>query len=314
MNTAYKVEGIGYDFIPEVLDQQVVDKWYKTNDRDSFHYSRRLIAEEGLLVGGSSGSAMAAAVEAARELKLGRDDVIVVVLPDSIRSYLSKFVDDDWLAANDLLPPTPPAEPSSPQDEKKEPKQQDQFHGATVRSLRLKPVQTVTASDTCASAIETMRDKGFDQLPVLASTGRRLVGLVTLGNLLSRISHDRATAKSPISDVMFDFTKISEVVTDPRDLGDLVSQQAEFSSKTSDKTNGQTKERDSRKKDKGRKFVEITIDTPLVALNRFFEWQSAAIVTERDSGESGTSGRGGMKPVAVVTKVDLLTWMLRQDK
>ena len=90
VNEQYKVEGIGYDFIPEVLEQKIVDKWYKTDDRTAFQYARRLIAEEGLLCGGSSGSAMDAAVKAIKELGLGKDDVVVVVLPDSIRSYLSK--------------------------------------------------------------------------------------------------------------------------------------------------------------------------------------------------------------------------------
>lgn len=89
-NKSYKVEGIGYDFIPEVLDQKVVDKWYKTDDRESFMYARRLIAEEGILVGGSAGSAMAAMVRAAKELKLTKDDVVVVIFADSIRSYLTK--------------------------------------------------------------------------------------------------------------------------------------------------------------------------------------------------------------------------------
>lgn len=89
-NEAYKVEGIGYDFIPDVLDQKSVDRWYKTDDRESFSYARRLIAEEGLLVGGSSGSAISAMVQGVKDLGLGKDDVVVVILPDSIRSYLSK--------------------------------------------------------------------------------------------------------------------------------------------------------------------------------------------------------------------------------
>ncbi|OQV11038.1 hypothetical protein CLAIMM_14943 [Cladophialophora immunda] len=309
-NQPYKVEGIGYDFIPDVLDQSVVDKWYKTDDRDSFHYARRLIAEEGLLVGGSSGSAIAATVEAARELKLGKDDVVVAILPDSIRSYLSKFVDDDWLAANNLLPPTPPPEPSSPQLSRTQSiKQDDTFHGARVRHLRLKPVQTVTSDSPCSSAIEVMREKGFDQLPVLAPKGsKRLVGLVTLGNLLSRISHGRATGQSPVSDVMFDFSKISEVTVDHTDFSELMATSADedsepqkFSSDMSAKT---------KSKGKRRHFVEITMDTALSALNKFFEWQSAAIVTERESSDKG----GALKPVAVVTKVDLLTWMLSEHK
>lgn len=89
-NESYKVEGIGYDFIPDVLDQESVDTWYKTDDREAFNYARRLIAEEGLLVGGSSGSAIAAMVKSVKDLGLGKDDVVVVILPDSIRSYLSK--------------------------------------------------------------------------------------------------------------------------------------------------------------------------------------------------------------------------------
>jgi len=89
-NESYKVEGIGYDFVPDVLKQDTVDLWYKTDDREAFAYARRLIAEEGLLVGGSSGSAMAAMVKSVKDLGLGKGDVVVVLLPDSIRSYLSK--------------------------------------------------------------------------------------------------------------------------------------------------------------------------------------------------------------------------------
>ena len=91
-NESYKVEGIGYDFVPDVLDQKTVDYWYKTDDREAFAYARRLIAEEGLLVGGSSGSAIAAMVKSVKELGLGKGDVVVVILPDSIRSYLSKVI------------------------------------------------------------------------------------------------------------------------------------------------------------------------------------------------------------------------------
>lgn len=314
-NEAYKVEGIGYDFIPNVLDQQSVDRWYKTDDREAFAYARRLISEEGLLVGGSSGSAIAAMAKGVRDLKLGRGDTVVVVLPDSIRSYLSKvcschlnrsvqllrsfqFVDDDWLAANNLLPLTPPTtNPSSP-DLKAMGSSKDAFDGATIRTLRLKPVVTVLSNSNCADAIETMREKGFDQLPVLAPTGKKLVGLVTLGNMLSWIGQGRATAQSLISDVMFSFSKISEVVTDPRDLGQVAP--AKFSQAAM--TNG---EADSQGLPHRRKFVEITLDTPLKALSRFFEWNSAAIVTEKD-------GKGNMRPVAVVTKVDLLAWLVKQ--
>ena len=81
-----QVEGIGYDFIPTVLDRSVVDKWYKSDDAESFHYARMLIKEEGLLCGGSSGSALAAGIKAAKTLKAGQR--CVILLPDSIRNYL----------------------------------------------------------------------------------------------------------------------------------------------------------------------------------------------------------------------------------
>ncbi|MCJ1249927.1 cystathionine beta-synthase [Trapelia coarctata] len=300
-NEGYKVEGIGYDFVPDVLDQGSVDRWYKTEDRESFYYARRLIAEEGLLVGGSSGSAIAAMVRAIKDLKLGRGDVVVVILPDSIRSYLSKFVDDDWLAANDLLPPSPPTtNPSSPELKARAASSKDVLNDATIQTLRLKPVTTVMSDSTCGDAIEAMREKGFDQLPVLAPAGRKLVGLVTLGNLLSWVSRGRATASSPVSDVMFDFTKIPAVVTDPRDIGEMTAAKT----KETPTANGSHK---LEKSTHHQKFVEITMDTPLKALSRFFEWNSAAVVTERDESHN-------MRPVAVVTKVDLLTWLIKQGK
>ena len=86
----YLVEGIGYDFIPDVLDRGVVDEWHKTVDEDSFKMARRLIREEGLLCGGSSGSAMSVAVQAAKRLKPGQK--CAVVLADSIRNYMTKHL------------------------------------------------------------------------------------------------------------------------------------------------------------------------------------------------------------------------------
>lgn len=322
VNEAYKIEGIGYDFIPEVLDREVVDKWYKTDDRTAFQYARRLISEEGILCGGSSGSAMAAAVEAARDLHLGKEDVMVVILPDSIRSYLSKFVDDDWLAANDLLPPTPPLTPKTNGDRQQLSRRdsisrKDAFHGATIAALRLKPVTSVQAKEKCSEAIETMREKGFDQLPVSISSASgksKLVGLVTLGNLLSYIASGRATPQSPVEAVMFDFRKLDEVVTDLGRLHLDGGNKADKANGQGGKINQGTLDAEKGNKDKGRKdfgkkrneFVEITKDTSLSDLNKFFEWNSAAVVTERVDGEVRATG--------VVTKVDLLTWMVRMGK
>lgn len=303
----YKVEGIGYDFIPEVLAQKEVDEWYKTDDVDSFYWARRLIREEGLLCGGSSGSAMSACVKAIKALNLGKDDAIVVILPDSIRSYLSKFVDDDWLAANDLLPPSPPlTAPVTPElkpndavgqekklvvnDEKSSKpakKTKDDYAHGSVSDLRLKPIQTIASTATVDEAVELMREKGFDQIPVTSAKASRLIGMITLGNCLSYLSTGRVQVTSPVTDVMFNFSKLDEV-------------------KPLEKNQSLTEGDESK-----RSYVEITMQTPLNVLSRFFEWNAAAVITERDPAKTGPDA---LKAVAVATKVDLLTWLVRQGR
>ena len=95
---SYLVEGIGYDFFPDVLDNNLVDEYIKTEDEESFIMARRLIKEEGLLCGGSSGSAMVAALKAAS--KLDENQKCLVILPDGIRNYMTKFPNDDWMKQN----------------------------------------------------------------------------------------------------------------------------------------------------------------------------------------------------------------------
>jgi len=97
----YQVEGIGYDFIPGVLDRDLVDRWIYVSDQDSFRMARRLIQEEGLLVGGSSGSAIWATLEAVKLYPEAKK--VLTLLPDSIRNYLTKFVSDDWMQQQGFL-------------------------------------------------------------------------------------------------------------------------------------------------------------------------------------------------------------------
>lgn len=97
----YLVEGIGYDFIPEVLDNSLVNEYVKVADKDAFLTARRLVREESLLIGGSSGAAVWGALQVAKRLQKGQK--CLTILPDSIRNYLSKFADDQWMIKHGFL-------------------------------------------------------------------------------------------------------------------------------------------------------------------------------------------------------------------
>jgi len=103
----YLVEGIGKDTWPKTMDASTVDEWVKVSDADSFHIARRVAREEGLLVGGSGGTAVWAALEIAK--RFGPDGQILAMIPDSGRSYLSKFYDDNWMLNHGLLERRAPA-------------------------------------------------------------------------------------------------------------------------------------------------------------------------------------------------------------
>ncbi|KAG8507179.1 LOW QUALITY PROTEIN: Cystathionine beta-synthase, partial [Galemys pyrenaicus] len=159
--TVYEVEGIGYDFVPTVLDRAVVDKWFKSKDQEAFAFARMLIAREGLLCGGSSGSTMAVAVKAAQQLREGQR--CVVILPDSVRNYM-------W------------------------------WH-VQVQELNLAAPLTVPPSVTCEHTIGILREKGFDQAPVVDGSGA-ILGMVTLGSMLSSLRAGTAQPSDQVGKVV----------------------------------------------------------------------------------------------------------------
>uniref|UniRef100_A0A3B3I792 Cystathionine beta-synthase n=1 Tax=Oryzias latipes TaxID=8090 RepID=A0A3B3I792_ORYLA len=180
--TQYEVEGIGYDFIPTVLDRSVVDTWYKSNDEESFNMSRMLIREEGLLCGGSSGTAMAAAVAVAKELKEGQR--CVVILPDSIRNYMSLIRGFDGEEA--LVRVTRGWE----------------WWNLKLQGLNMSAPLTVLPTVSCQNTIKILKEKGFDQAPVVDDAGL-ILGMVTLGNMLSSILAGKIRLSDPVSKVLY---------------------------------------------------------------------------------------------------------------
>jgi len=178
----YKVEGIGYDFIPDVLDTGLVDRWVKTGDKDSFLTARRLIRQEGLLCGGSSGACVWAALQAAAGLEEGQR--CLVLLPDSIRNYLTKFVDDKWMRDNHFL----------------EAGWELGTIGEVVRGLPPREVLEVEVSGTVRDAVTLMKKHGISQLPV-ADQGR-LAGIVTEADLLEGLVDGRMRMETSLAEAM----------------------------------------------------------------------------------------------------------------
>jgi len=179
---SYKVEGIGYDFIPDVLDRRLVDRWFKSNDRDSFIVARQLIRQEGLLVGGSSGAAVWAAMQVCRELPAGKR--VVVILPDSIRNYLTKFVDDRWMRQQGFM--------------------KGDWEVGTVgdvmRALGRRDVISLDLNDKLGRATELFKQHGISQMPVLDHG--KLVGILTESDLLHHLVSGRANKDTIVAEVM----------------------------------------------------------------------------------------------------------------
>lgn len=192
--TAYEVEGIGYDFIPTVLDHVVVDKWMKTNDRAALPMARRLIKEEGFLCGGSSGSAMAAALEAAKELN--EDQNCVVILPDNIRNYMTKFVVDNWMEARDFK------ESINTENHP--------WWNNKVSNLHLRPPLTVTENVTCQEVIDIMKNEDIDQIPVIDANTGNAKGMATINLLVNKMLSANLKATDTIDKAVFKkFTKVN---------------------------------------------------------------------------------------------------------
>ncbi|MBA2382143.1 MAG: cystathionine beta-synthase [Chloroflexi bacterium] len=193
----YLTEGVGEDFMPGTYDPAVVDRWVRVSDRDAFAAARRLTREEGILAGGSCGTALVAALTVATELTEsgeGAGRVIVVLLPDSGRSYLSKVYNDEWMRINGLLPTT----------------------GGITRVADLlahrhpeddrPPVVVARTTERVGDAIATLQEFGISQMPVSEDASgdavAGLVGSISERFLLERAYRDPTIVERTVGEVM----------------------------------------------------------------------------------------------------------------
>ena len=168
----YKVEGIGTDVLPENWDPSVVDEVIRVDDRTSFSLTLRLAREEGILSGGSCGTALAAALEYAK--RGGPDDVIVVLLPDTGRGYLSKIYNETWMRENGFV------------EQQQQPTLADVLTFRHATEPQLPSVIGVAPSDPVTVAIERFHEYGISQLPVIEEG--QVVGSLTETQLLQRLA------------------------------------------------------------------------------------------------------------------------------
>jgi cystathionine beta-synthase len=178
---SYLIEGVGEDFWPETFDRTIVDRWVQVSDRDAFLCARRVAAVEGMLIGGSGGMAVQAALTVASELT--PDKTVLVILPDGGRPYLSKVFDDDWMRSHGLLdrPGLPPTVA-------------DLVRAKSTESPDVPSIVTIAADAPGSEAIDLLQRYGISQLPVRGAgvdegevSVSGLVGSVEERTLLDRV-------------------------------------------------------------------------------------------------------------------------------
>ena len=189
----YLVEGIGKESWPDTLDREVVDRWVTVTDKDSFVTARRITSEEGILVGGSTGTAVWAALQVGAEL--GPDDVMVVILPDSGKNYLSKLYNDSWMLEHGFL---------------ERPGRRSRIGELLAAKRRLDvevpDLVAVAAHEKVGRAIDLLQSYGISQVPVARSDKpediSEIVGSINERSLLDKVFRDRSAIERDVIEIM----------------------------------------------------------------------------------------------------------------
>jgi len=184
----YLTEGIGEDFLPETFDPDIVDRWVRVTDRDAFLTARSVTRQEGILVGGSGGSAVYAALEVARDY--GDEATIVVLLPDTGRNYLSKLYSDGWMRQYGFL---------------EGPEVTTVEAVLSAKGAELPPLITVDAHDKVRQAIDVLQASSISQAPVVregSTDVSQFVGSIRDRELLERVFRDPDALQADVAEVM----------------------------------------------------------------------------------------------------------------
>ncbi|XP_043664268.1 cystathionine beta-synthase isoform X2 [Vespula pensylvanica] len=195
----YEVEGIGYDFLPTVLDRNVVDKWVKVNDCESLNAARMLIKQEGLLCGGSSGAALSAVLKIAKDIPAKKR--VVVILPDGIRNYMTKFVCDNWMEIRGFLDI-----PSVDESNK-------WWCNYTVSTLSITKPPVLSKTTTCQEAIHILKTTNSDQVVVIDNE-EKVKGVLTMQILMSKLIFGGIKQTDCVENIMIKhFVKVLSTTT-----------------------------------------------------------------------------------------------------
>ncbi|KAL0080671.1 tryptophan synthase beta subunit-like PLP-dependent enzyme [Phycomyces blakesleeanus] len=217
----WKVEDIGSTFVPSSLNKSVVDEWIQVSDKEAYSMARRLIRDQGVMCGPSSGAVVAAATNHAAGITQHTTHTYrsVVILNDTSRNYTSTLLSDDWLLENDLADDVVMRE--------LEYLSHDRYRAASVEDLQLPAAVTIPPSASIANALDLMLEREYSQLPVIHPANKKLVGYVSLASLQARLEQGTVKLDDRIESCMYAFNKASgnlskyRVITPDTSLAEL---------------------------------------------------------------------------------------------